>query len=210
LAGPLFLGRDREESTEWLFSSAGRKLSRVNTQANAINSTDLAWSRLVRHQALASAFLCTRSGSQATSAVVRGGGYVATVQPAVKRGATIPLIKWSLIEIVAGRSEVAIPPSRDFELSRVLSLTETPCGALTVLHDNREMGGLSSSVIVMAKVLAAPAGTVVRSELTIPVGRRLHQMCGHFPTEPAPGGSRRPREELPAGPRRPAQPPASG
>jgi hypothetical protein len=62
----------------------------------------------------------------------------------------------------------------------------------------------------MAKVLAAPAGTVVRSELTIPVGRRLHQMCGHFPTVPAPGGSRRPREELPAGPRRPAQPPASG
>src|SRR6516162_2136782 len=63
---------------------------------------------------------------------------------------------------------------------------------------------------VMAKVLAAPAGTVVRSELTIPVGRRLHQMCGHFPTVPAPGGSRRPREELPAGPRRLAQPPASG
>ena len=28
-----------------------------------------------------------------------------------------------------------------------------------------------------------PAGTVVRSELTIPVGRRLHQMCGHFPRQ---------------------------
>jgi hypothetical protein len=46
-----------------------------------------------------------------------GGGRVATVHVSARCNA-IPLTKWSLPEIVASRCGVAIPPTRDLELSR--------------------------------------------------------------------------------------------